>query len=339
MIKTVAGIFLRRLLVAVPMMIVVSMMIFIVLRMLPADPIAMSLPPNATAAEAAAIKAAYGFDKPLVTQYFIWLGNALQGDFGTSISTKTGVLGLIKQTLPATIELVFFGFLVGVIVGIGGGLVMFRLRANNAAEQAADLVSTAMLSVPEFLWAIGLILLFGVAVNWLPFIGRLDPLFSVPSRTGFLVIDAIVAGKWRELGNFLVHMILPSLALGLHFAPLVMRVVRSSLLDVILEDYITLARLRGLKEGRVLVRHALRNAALPTLSLIGVQTTFLFGGTLLIEVIFAYPGLGNLMTNAVRYHDLPVIQAVAVTYCVVVLVINAVVDVLYLVLNPRLRPA
>jgi peptide/nickel transport system permease protein len=321
------------------MMVLVSMLIFIVLRLLPADPLAMSLPPNATAAEAAALKTAYGFDKPLVVQYGIWIGNALQGDFGMSISTKTGVFGLVMQTLPATIELVIFGFLIGVVLGIGGGLWMFQLRRNAKAEQAADLVSTTMLSVPEFLWAIGLILSFGVALNWLPFIGRLDPLFSVPNRTGFLILDAIIAGRWGELGNALVHMILPAFALGLHFAPLVMRVVRASLMDVILEDYITLARLRGLKEGRILVRHALRNAALPTLSLVGVQTTFLFGGTLLIEVIFAYPGLGNLMTNAVRYHDLPVIQAVALTYCIVVLIINAVVDVLYLVLNPRLRPA
>ena len=133
-------------------------------------------------------------------------------------------------------------------------------------------------------------------------------------------------------------MILPTLALALALSPLVMRVLRSSLLETILDDYVTMARLRGLSERRILIRHALKNAALPTLSLIGVQAGFLFGGTLLVEVIYSYPGLGNMMVEAVRNQDLPIIQGVALTYCLVVLVLNALVDIAYLVLNPRLRP-
>lgn len=339
MIRIIAGILVRRLAVAVPMMIMVSLLVFVVLRMLPADPLAMSVAPNATQAEIAKIRAEFGFDRPVYEQYGIWLGKVLHGDFGISISQKVNVLPLVKRALPATIELVVFGFIIGVIAGIGGGLWMFQMRRNNKAEQAADLVSTAMLSIPEFLWGIGLILIFGVAFNVLPFIGRLPPALAAPHITGFLLLDSLLVGRPDIFWAAFQHMILPSLALGLHFAPLVMRVVRSSLLDVILEDYVTTARLRGLSERRVLVRYALRNAALPTLSLIGVQTAFLFGGTLLIEVIFAYPGMGNLMTEAVRYHDLPIIQAVALTYCLAVLVINAVVDVFYLVLNPRLRPS
>lgn len=339
MIKIVAGILVRRLAVAVPMMVMVSLLVFVVLRLLPADPLAMSVAPNATVVEIERIREEFGFNRPVYEQYAIWLGKVLQGDFGVSISQKVDVLPLIQRALPATIELVLCGFVIGVLAGVGGGLWMFQMRRNNKAEQVADLTSTAMLSIPEFLWGIGLILIFGVAFNLLPFIGRLPPVLTAPNITGFLLLDALLVGRWDVFSAAIQHMILPSLALGLHFAPLVMRVVRSSLLDVILEDYVTTARLRGLSERRVLLRYALRNAALPTLSLIGVQTAFLFGGTLLIEVIFAYPGMGNLMTEAVRYHDLPIIQAVALTYCLAVLVINAIVDVLYLVLNPRLRPS
>ncbi|MGE0736688.1 MAG: ABC transporter permease [Alphaproteobacteria bacterium] len=339
MIRIVGSLLLRRLLVAVPMMLIVSLMVFIVLRLLPSDPIAMSLPPNATAADHAQLKAEFGLDLPIWRQYLIWLGHILNGNLGVSISAKVDVLGLVQRALPATIELVTCGFLIGIVAGVGGGLWMFQMRRNAKAEQAADLVSTTMLSIPEFLWAIGLILLFGVLLNWLPFIGRLDASLSVPTRTGFLLLDSMLTGRFSVFWNVALHMVLPSLALGLHFAPLVMRVMRSSLLDVANEDYIAAARQRGLSERRILMRYALRNAALPTVSLIGVQTAFLFGGTLLVEVIFGYPGLGNLVTEAVRYHDLPVIQAAALAYCLVVLIINAVVDVMYLFLNPRLRPA
>jgi ABC-type dipeptide/oligopeptide/nickel transport system permease component len=191
--------------------------------------------------------------------------------------------------------------------------------------------------VPEFLWAILLILSLGVGLRLLPFIGRVDAQISVPPLTHFLLLDSLIAGPPGAFLSVLAHLALPALALALALAPLIMRVLRSSLIDTYAEDYITLARLRGLSERRILWRHALKNAALPTLSLIGVQAGFMFGGTLLVEVIYSYPGIGSLMVDAVRNNDLPLIQGVAVTYCIVVLVINTAVDIGYLVLNPRLR--
>jgi peptide/nickel transport system permease protein len=158
-----------------------------------------------------------------------------------------------------------------------------------------------------------------------------------PSITGFLLLDTLLIWRPDVFYDAVKHMVLPALALGLAFSPTLMRVLRSSLFDVYHEDYIEQARLRGISERRILLGHALKNAALPTLTLAGVQFGFLFGGTLLVEIIYSYPGMGNLMVDAVRNADLPIIQAVGLTYCVVVLLINTLVDSLYLVLNPKLR--
>jgi ABC-type dipeptide/oligopeptide/nickel transport system permease component len=330
---------LRRLLLAIPILLCVSALVFVILRLLPADPISMSLPPGATAQDFERLRRDFGLDRPLPVQYFIWLGKLLGGDFGVSIFFRRGVAELIAKALPATIELVTLGLLLGIGLGIAGGLLMFAWRGSTG-EQVLDLSTTVLMAIPEFLWAILLILLLGVALPLLPFIGRLDPgLVLPPTQTGFLIVDSLIAGRFDALRSVLTHMILPGIALAIGLAPLVMRVLRSSLFETIHEDYIMQARLRGIAERAIIMRHALKNAALPTISLIGVQGGFMFGGTILVEMIFAYPGLGNLMVDAVRNHDLPVIQAVALVYCMLVLAINAIVDVVYLAANPRLRPA
>src|SRR5262249_5909618 len=182
-----------------------------------------------------------------------------------------------------------------------------------------------------------LLFLFGVIFHVLPFTGRLSSGFVRPDISGFLLLDALISGRLDVFWDALQHLILPALALGLAFAPAIMRVLRSSLLDVYQEDFILQLRLRGLSERRILIAHAFKNAILPTLTLMGVQFGFLFSGTLLVEVIYSYPGMGNLMVDAVRNADLPIIQAVGLTYCIVVLLITMIVDSLYLVLNPKLR--
>ena len=295
------------------------------------------MPPTATLDEIAAMRRDMGLDRPLVDQYGIWLDHALHGDLGRSIHFKTDVVQLVGATLPATIELSLSAMLVASVLGLAGGLLLFALR-DNALETVAETSTTLMMSIPEFLWALLFIFLFGVTLQILPFTGRLDAAYRLPSGSGFLIIDSIAAGRFDILGSALLHLVLPACALGLGFGPPIMRVLRSSLIDTYHEDYIRQARLRGVSETRILLRHALKNAILPTLTLMGVQFGFLFGGSLLIEVIYSYPGLGNLMVDAVRNADLPIIQAVGLTYCVLVLVINSVVDALYLVLNPRLRP-
>jgi len=327
----------RRVVVALPILAVVSALLFGVLRLLPVDPAAMSLPPTATVAEVEAKRQDMGLDRPLPQQYLLWLKNVAAGDFGTSIHFRRAVAPLVAETLPATIELAVLAMIIAAALGLGGGLYLFHVR-GTWREPAADLGSIVLLSIPEFLWGLFFILLFGVALPLLPFTGRLSAGFQRPVHTGFLLVDTLIDGRLDMFRDALAHMALPALALGLAFSPAIMRVLRSSLIDVYHEEYIAQARLRGLSERRILLRHALKNAILPTLSLMGVQFGFLFGGTLLVEVIYSYPGLGNLMVDAVRNADLPIIQAVGLTYCVLVLVINTAVDALYLVLDPRLRP-
>ncbi|MDF2808987.1 MAG: transporter permease [Microvirga sp.] len=336
MFATIAKLLTKRLIVAIPILLVVSALLFVILRILPVDPAAMSLPPNATLDEIEAKRQEMGLDLPMAQQYLIWLSQVLGGDFGTSIHFRKDVASLVWNTLPSTIELAVIAMLVASTIGIAGGLVLFHVRGTRK-EAVLDFGSILLLSLPEFLWSLFLILLFGVAFELLPFTGRLSPGFERPSVTGFLLLDAILTGQPAVFWNAFQHMILPCFALGISFSPSIMRVLRSSLLDVYQDDYIQQARLRGVSERRILIRHGLKNAILPTLSLMGVQFGFLFGGTLLVEVIYSYPGMGNLMVDAIRNADLPIIQAVGLTYCVVVLIISIAVDSLYLVLNPKLR--
>jgi peptide/nickel transport system permease protein len=332
------GLLWRRLLVSIPLLFVVSIVLFVVLRALPTDPIAMMMPPTASKEDIENMRVAYGFDKPLPVQYEIWLKSAVQGDLGLSTASRTSVTGLIASAAPATLELVICGILVGSFLGMAGGLAMYGWR-GGLIESATDVGSTVMMSLPEFLWALAFILCFGVWFPVLPFIGRISSSVRLPDGTGFLLIDTLAAGSLSGFVNVLSHLVLPVLAVGLPFAPGIMRVLRASLSEVGNEEYVRLARLRGIGERRILMHHILRNALLPTISLIGVQAGFMFGGTLLVEIIFAWPGLGNLMVTAVRNQDLPLIQGIVLSYCIIVLVLNLVVDASYLALNPKLRGA
>jgi peptide/nickel transport system permease protein len=336
MLATLLQLLARRLIVSVPILLLVCALLFSILRVLPVDPAAMSMPPTATIAEIEAKRREMGLDQPLPQQFLIWLRDAVHGQFGRSIQLRRDAGPLVAETLPATVELAVAAMVIATVLGLGGGLLLFHLRGSKL-EIVGEVVSTVLLSLPEFLWALFLLFIFGVVLHVLPFTGRLPPDFVRPNITGFLLLDTLLAGRPDMFWAAVKHMILPACALGLAFSPAIMRVLRSSLLDVYQEDFIAQLRLRGLSEGRILIDHAFKNAILPTLTLMGVQFGFLFSGTLLVEVIYSYPGMGNLMVDAVRNADLPIIQAVGLTYCIVVLLITIVVDCLYLVLNPKLR--
>lgn len=317
-------------------MLVVSIVVFVVLRLLPADPVALMLGPNATRVEANALRHALGLDRSIPAQFIFWLDGALHGDLGRSLQSRIPVTELLLESLPPTLELAICGMILGIVFGIMLGLAAFYWR-GGAIERLVDGLSNLIIAVPNFLWGIVFILVFGIGLRLLPFIGPIDPSFTVRPVTGFMLIDALIQGNLAAFDNRLAHLALPAFALSMGMTPLIMRVLRSNLISVYAEEYISAARTRGIGELRILVWHALRNAALPTISLIGVQAGHLFGGTLLIEAIYGLPGLGNLMINAIRTHDLPVMQGVALTYCAIVLVLNSAVDLTYAWLNPRLR--
>ena len=326
----------RRLLSLMPMLVLVSLVVFLVLRAIPADPIAMMLPPGASQADADAMRAAYGLDLPLPQQYWLWLRHALAGDLGQSIFFREPVTSLLGKALPATAELALASLAMALLISIPAGLASYAAR-TRPARVMADLGVVVAMSVPSFLWAVFFIVLFGVALPILPFTGRIAGDTPLPDITGFALIDLLVVGRLHDWFDAALHLLLPALSLALSFSPSVIRVLRSSLMDAAHEDYVTYARQRGVSERGVLIGHMLRNAALPTVTLIGVQFGFLFGGTLLVEMIFSFPGLGSLTIQAVRNHDLPLLQGAALVFCVVVLLTNTVVDALYVVLNPRLR--
>jgi peptide/nickel transport system permease protein len=335
MFQIISAIVLRRLLLAIPTLLLLSMVVFVVLRMLPVDPLAMLLPASATAADAAALRQQLGFDKPIPQQFLIWLWEAVNGNLGSSINFRQPVVQLMLAAVPATLELTLTGLLLALVISVPGGVLAFVLHQRRH-EAAADLIVALMQSVPSFLWSLLLILAFGVFWPVLPFSGRVGDGVTLPDITGFALVDLLLVGRFEAWLSAVSHLLLPALALALGFAPLVIRVLRSSLIDAANEPYVEVARLRGLSETRILWRHMLKNASLPTITMIGVQFGFLFGGALLVEMIFGFPGVGNLMVQAVKGNDLPLIQGIALIFCVQ-LVITVIVDVLYAVLNPRLR--
>ncbi|MGI4855718.1 MAG: ABC transporter permease [Janthinobacterium lividum] len=336
MLRLISIVLSRRLVSAIPTLFMLALIVFVVLRLIPADPLAMMLPPNATPADAAVLRHQLGLDKPIPQQFLIWLWRSLHGDLGASISFQQPVSALIGATLPATLELCIAALLLSLAISVPGGVLAYAVT-DRPGEFPIGLGVVLMQSIPSFLWALLLIAVLGVWLPVLPFSGRVGTGIPMPHGTGFLLIDYVLKNDWADWWSALMHLVLPSLSLAFGFAPLVIRVLRSSLLDQRNESYVGVARLRGVSEMRILWRHMLKNAALPALTMIGVQFGFLLGGALLVEMIFSFPGIGNLMVQAVRNNDLVLIQGIAIVFCALMLIINAVVDTLYVALNPRLR--
>ena len=326
---------LSRLLQALPTLLGVAVIVFVLVRVVPGNPIAMMLPPGATEADIARLKALYGFDKTITEQFFIWAGHALGGDFGTSISMRRGVLGLVFAKLPATLELACLASVFAVTLGTALAVAGTRF-AGQWPEAVIDAVTGFVQSVPDFIWSLALILGFGVFIPILPISGRSDPSIGLDYATPFQLMESLVRLDGRAFADLLGHMIMPSLALGLPFAAIVARVLKSSLAEEMRQDYVLLARVKGFSEWRVIIGEALRNAAIPALTLTGVQVTFLIGGTVLVERIFSYPGIGNLAIDAVINRDLPMIQGLVLVFALLFIVINILLDAATVALNPKL---
>lgn len=327
---------LSRLLQAIPTLLGVAVIVFVLVRVVPGNPIAMMTPPGATAADVERLKALYGLDKGIVEQFAIWAGHVLAGDFGTSISLRQGVLGVVLSRLPATLELALLATVVAVLIGTALAVVATRYR-GRWPEAAIDGGAGLAQSVPDFLWALGFILGLGVLVPVLPISGRSNPSIAIDYATRFHLIESLLRLDGRTFRDLLAHAVLPALALALPFAAILARVLKASLVEELAQDYVLLARVKGFSEWRVIAREALRNAAIPAVNLTGVQFTFLIGGTVLIEKIFSYSGVGNLAIDAVINRDLPLIQGLVLMFAVLFIIVNLALDLVTLWLNPKLR--
>lgn len=329
---------LRRLLLAFPTLFGVALVVFVLMRVVPGDPIAMMIPPGASENDIAVLRALYGLDRSIGAQFLIWLREVGGGNFGTSITYRRDVLDLIGDRLPATLELGSVAMLIACAIGGLAGVVS-AARHGHWLSSLIDSLAAIVQSIPDFLWGLIFILLFGVLLPWLPISGRLDPLLSQAAGTGFILLRNLLDGRFDIVGSILIHMLAPALALALPVAAMLSRVLKASMQEALASDYVMLARLKGLGGWRVLLSEALPNAVTPTLSLSAVQFAFLLGGTVLIERLFSYPGIGSLAISAVIGRDLPLIQAVVLTFAVLFISINLLVDGLVVLLNPRLRSA
>ena len=329
---------LSRALTALLTLIGVMVVVFVLVRVVPGDPIAMMIAPGASEADIAALRALYGLDLPIWQQFWVWFKQMLGGDLGTSISMKQNVLTIIADRLPATIELALLALAIAVLLGGTIALVSTAWR-GTWVESLIDNINGIMLAVPDFIWALTFVLVLGVLVPLLPISGRSDPTIDHGLMTQFFVLEGLLRGKFAFVGDVLRHMIMPAFAIGLPLAAVIGRVLKNTMMDVMVQDYIVLARIKGLSSWRILLQDALRNAAVPALALTGVQFTFLIGGTVITERIFSYPGIGNLAIDAVINRDLPLIQGLVLTFGVIFIAVNMLVDALTAWLNPRLRHA
>ncbi|WP_168734519.1 ABC transporter permease [Ollibium composti] len=329
---------LSRLLTTLITLVGVAVIVFVVIRVVPGNPIAMMLPPGASAADIDRLKALYGLDKSIAEQFLIWFGNVLHGDFGTSITTRQPVLSLVLDRLPATLELSIMALVIAVIIGVTLAILGTRLRGRKA-EAGIDVANGIGLSVPDFLWGLALILLFGVIWPVFQISGRVSPRLELPFTSQFYLFESIVRLRFDLTADLLSHMFMPALALALPLAAIISQLLKQSLKETVNLDYSVLARTKGYSETRVILSEALPNSILPTLTLVGVQFTFLIGGTIIVERLFSYEGLGNMAIDAVINRDLPLIQGIVILFAILFTFVNLAVDMTYAFLNPKLRHA
>ncbi|MEQ8966586.1 MAG: ABC transporter permease subunit [Azospirillaceae bacterium] len=330
---------LTRVSLVVPTFFGVTLLTFALIRLVPGDPIELLVGERGIDPDRhAMLRARLGLDKPLLEQYWIYITDVLQGDLGTSIVTKEPVIEEFAALFPATLELSICAMIFALAIGLPAG-VLAAVRRGKPLDHAVMGISLTGYSMPIFWWAILLILLFSVTLGWTPVSGRIDVLYWFDSVTGFMLIDAWLSGQDGALASAAAHLILPSIVLGTIPLAVIARMTRSSMLEVLGEDYIRTARAKGLRPVRVVGLHALRNALIPVITVIGLQVGVLMTGAILTESIFAWPGIGKWILEAIYRRDYPTVQGGILLIACTVIFVNLTVDVLYGIINPRIRHA
>lgn len=332
---SLANYILRRVLLIIPTLFGVSILTFVLSRMVPGDPARLAAGAQATPEMYEQIRREFGLDDPLPVQYWNYVTGLLQGDWGRSILSRRPVLEDLSVYWPATFELVLFAILIAVAVGVPLGI-LAAVRADRPADQASRVVALLGVSVPAFWLAILLQIFFGLRLGWLPVSGRLGPMVDAPATmTGLYTVDSLVSGQWETLGESLRQMLLPAITLSFPAMATIMRFTRATLLETLGQDFVRTARAKGATERNVVTRHALRNALIPTVTMIGLSFGWAMGGSVLVETVFDWPGIGLYATKSALSLDFMPIMGIALLYGFVFSIINILVDVTYGALDPR----
>jgi dipeptide transport system permease protein len=326
-----------RLSLIIPTFFGMTLLAFFLIRMVPGDPIETLAGERGIDAERhALLLKEYGLDRPVIVQYGIYIGKVLQGDLGKSIITQAPVLSEFSALFPATIELALCAIIFALLIGIPAGIIA-AVKRNSILDHGVMGVSLAGYSMPIFWWGLLLILLFSVHLDLTPVSGRIAVQYFFEPVTGFMLIDSLLSGEKGAFMSTVSHLILPTIVLGTNPLAVIARMTRSAMLEVMGEDYIRTARAKGLSSFRVVAVHALRNALIPVITVIGLQVGVLFTGAILTETIFSWPGVGKWLIEAISRRDYPVLQGGMLLLGAVVMAVNLLVDLTYGIINPRIR--
>ena len=329
--------FLKRIAMIIPTFIGVTLLTFALIHLIPGDPVVLIAGERGITPERHAIlRAELGLDKPVLVQYGRYIWGVLHGDLGRSIVTKQPVFKEFMTLFPATVELSFFALIFAVLFGIPAGVIA-GVKRGSVFDHSVMGLSLTGYSMPIFWWGLLLILFFSVFLHWTPVSGRLSALYWIDTDTGFMLIDALRSDEKGAFISALRHLILPSIVLGTIPLAVIARMTRSSMLEVLNEDYVRTARAKGLAPWRIIGIHALRNALIPVITVIGLQTGVLLAGAILTETIFAWPGVGKWIVESIRRRDYPSVQGGILLISSLIILVNLIVDMLYGIINPRIR--
>ena len=327
----------ERLVHLVPVLLGVSVIVFVMMSMTPGDPVKIMLgDQNASAAQEAALRHDMGLDLPPIERFGHFLLNAARGNFGLSYFHRRPVIDVITERLAATVELTLAALVIALIVAIPLG-VLAAVKRNSLLDKAATVTSLLGVSLPGFWFGIFLLIVFAVRLHVLPISGRIGFDVTVAPITGFLLADSLLEGNFAAFWNAVRHLLLPAVTLGLPMAAILMRVTRTAMLDVLRQDYITFAEIKGLSRRRILFRHALKNALIPTLTVAAMETGTLLGGNMIVETVFGWPGLGRLVVESIYVRDYPVVQTAVLLYALIYVLLNFAADLLYTIVNPKVQ--
>jgi dipeptide transport system permease protein len=329
--------FLKKLIVVLPTFFGVTLVAFVFIRTLPGDPVMLMAGERGMSPERhAELMAEMGFDKPILVQYGRYLKQLASGDFGTSIITKQPVLEEFTTLFPATIELSICAMIIAVFFGLPAGMIA-ATRRGSVFDHSVMTGALTGYSMPIFWWGLLLIIFFSGILGWTPVSGRISMLYFFEPVTGFMLIDSLLSGQAGAFSSAMSHLILPAIVLGTIPLAVIARQTRSAMLEVLSEDYVRTARAKGLGPMRVIGLHALRNAMIPVITVIGLQVGVLFAGAILTETIFSWPGIGKWMVDSIFRRDYPAVQGGLLLIAAIVMIVNLVVDLLYGLINPQIR--